>query len=84
MAASLLGSARGEAGTGDAGVTPGAEMPESSAHVPTVMPTQVGIHAFAACSNGKSWMPTFVGMTVATWADESATPPPGIIAAWYN
>jgi hypothetical protein len=27
------------------------------------MPKKVGIHAFAYCSEGKSWMPTFVGMT---------------------
>jgi hypothetical protein len=27
------------------------------------MPTQVGIHDFAAGITGKSWMPTCVGMT---------------------
>jgi hypothetical protein len=33
----------------------------SGAHI--VMPAEAGIHDFAACINGKSWMPTFVGMT---------------------
>jgi hypothetical protein len=27
------------------------------------MPAQAGIHDFAANNKGKSWMPTFVGMT---------------------
>jgi hypothetical protein len=27
------------------------------------MPAAAGIHDFAACINGKSWMPTFLGMT---------------------
>ena len=41
----------------------------NGAHI--VMPAEAGIHDFAACINGKSWMPTpafawgrlFVGMT---------------------
>ncbi len=31
------------------------------------MPTKVGIHDFAVHSEGKSWMPTFVGMTGRAW-----------------
>ena len=33
----------------------------NGAHI--VMPAEAGIHDFAVCINGKSWMPTFVGMT---------------------
>jgi hypothetical protein len=29
-----------------------------------VMPAKAGIHDFICCDEGKSWMPTFVGMTV--------------------
>jgi hypothetical protein len=28
------------------------------------MPTEAGVHDFAACRDRKSWMPTCVGMTV--------------------
>jgi hypothetical protein len=27
------------------------------------MPAKAGIHDFAACINGKAWMPAFVGRT---------------------
>ncbi len=42
------------------------------------MPTKVGIHGFAARAKGKSWMPTFVGMT-GGWRLQSYH-----CDAWYN
>jgi hypothetical protein len=61
-------------------------MADSSAHASTVMPTQAGIHDYAACGNRKSWMPTpanspgqaCVGMTVRTWMRTSFFSAPGI------
>jgi hypothetical protein len=41
------------------------------------MPTPVGIDDFAAYSNRKSWMPTFVGMT---WGHGRRTTRSG---TWY-
>jgi hypothetical protein len=45
------------------------------AHI--VMPAEAGIHGFAACINGKSWMPTFVGMT------GNGEPRVNLSAGWY-
>src|ERR1700683_3938155 len=48
----------------------------SGAHI--IMPAEAGIHDFAARINGKSWMPTFVGMT------GNGERRVDLSAGWYN